>query len=100
MYMVIYIEINIGKSGKKTILNKADNRFVNIKSWIQNMSGIEADTFQLIDKQILKIGYFWRLSAYAEFSAAFSAGCLFTLIAEHIVSKIHIITHIILLFDS
>ena len=41
--MVIYIEINIGKSGKKTILNKADNRFVNIKSRIQNMSGIEAD---------------------------------------------------------
>ena len=30
--MIIYIEINIGKSGKKTILNKADNRFVNIKS--------------------------------------------------------------------
>ena len=92
--MPFYIKINICKCCEKGIFYKLYYVFIYMLPLILQNFSVTAYTLELKNQQILQICNFRRLSANAELCTALSVCCLLTLITKHLISQIHVITHV------
>ena len=93
LYMCIRIEIHVGQGGEQRIFNEADYCLVQGLSLVQQRFSIAADAPDLKNQQVLQIGDFRRFSANALLGAALPVCRLFTLIAEHCIVQVHVVSH-------